>query len=106
MPINHADATTLVAFVSSPVVAGVAAAKAHAGWFTVGGVALGVGAGFAVAYAVNTVAYLILHLGVTQKRWWISAPLFAAYLILPYAIVFAGWAVIWFGTGWLVRHIL
>ena len=106
MPINHADGTSLAALVCSPIVAGVAAAKAHAGWFTIGFVVLGVGAGVVVAYAVNKVAYLILNFGVTRKPWWIVWPLFTGYVFFPYAIAAAGWAGIWFGTGWLVRNVL
>ena len=68
MPVNHGDGTSLAAFVCSPIVAGVAASKAHAGWFTIGFVIVGAGAGFVIAYAVHKVAYLILNFGVAQKR--------------------------------------
>jgi hypothetical protein len=107
MAINHADGTTLGALICCPIVAGVAAASAQAGWFTVVFVAAGLAVGVAVAYAVRKVAYLTLEAALSVKtRPWGGWVFGVAYIILPSAVMASGGISTWLGTLWLVRHVL
>ena len=106
MPVNHADSTTLGAFLGCPIIAGLTAASEQAGWFTILFVAAGLVVGSGVAYGVRKVAYLILNVGASQSNPWVGWPLLIAYCVLPVAISVGGMIVSRWGTIWLVRHLL
>jgi hypothetical protein len=102
MAVNHADMSTLGAFVAAPLVAGITAWNAHAGWFTLIFVILGLVGGFIISYLVRSAAYLILNAGVSQTRVWIAAPLLLIYMLLPVAIAAFGCLGISIGVRFLV----
>jgi hypothetical protein len=106
MAINHADLTTLGTLLLCPIVAGVAAADAHAGWFTPIFIAAGLAAGCVTAYLVRRVAYAILATACRHgQRAWVGWPLIFLYTLLPQAVSAAGVCAIWFGTIWIVKLI-
>jgi hypothetical protein len=106
MAINNADFTTLGAFLLCPIVAGVAAADAHAGWFTPIFIAAGLVAGCATAFLVRKVAYAILATACRHgQRPWVGWPLIFLYTLLPQGIAVAGGCAVWFGTIWMVKLI-
>lgn len=106
MAVNHADMTTMGAFLCSPFIAGKAAIDARAGWYTVGFVVLGLLAGVVVAYAVRKVAYASAGIGVKLKHRWTAFPFFVGYMVLPPLVSASGLIGIYWGTGWVVRHML
>jgi hypothetical protein len=104
MPVNHADMITLGTFVCSPVIAGMSAASAHAGWLTPLFMVGGLVAGFGVSYLVRTVSYGILNLDVKAHPWleWLSM---ICYMLVPVLVAAAGLAGIAAGADWLARHL-
>src|SRR5262245_19397793 len=107
MAINHADQYAMLSILACPVVAGIAAVSAHAGWFAPVFAVVGIAAGFGVASVVAAIAYWFLGTGPPQgKREWLIAPLFLGYVIFPPLIAVAGCVGVWFGTFWLVKHLL
>ena len=97
-----------------PIAAGKAALPAHAGWFTPVFVAAGLLVGLAVISTSRKFIYSILErvLGdpvTPHSRWFewaMGAPMLVLYFILPYAITAVGLCGVYFGTTWVVQHIL
>jgi hypothetical protein len=70
------DLVTVSAIVNSPILAGIAAAKAGAGWFTPAYVAVGLVAGIGIAYILRRHFYL---LAVIESK--LETPLVHKFLI-------------------------
>jgi hypothetical protein len=105
MPMNHADLSTAGVIVTSPILSGVAAFKAGAGWFTIGYALLGLAVGLAIAYVTSHVAYWILNAGASQTKPRIGWPLLVAYMIVPITLSAVGLLGIWLGVDWLSGHL-
>ena len=103
---NLADMMTLLTLVGCPVAAGLAAASEKAGWFTLIFVAFGVALGFGCSYCVRAVSYLILFASCKQKKVWLSAPLFLAYMFVPMVAAFGSWALAGGLSAWFAKHLL
>ena len=114
MAVNLVDGTMFVSIVFYPIAAGVGAAHAGAGWFTVLFIPVGLAAGLGINHVGRGLVYLITGFGLscTSKlpKGWIQdvffAPFGLLYIILPYAIIWAGVVGIWSGSVWLARYIL
>lgn len=104
MAINHADGSTLSALVATPIVAGFAAANASAGWLTFIIMPLGILIGIVIALAVHFIAYRILDFGIAQSKAWLAFPVLVAYMLIPPLLMALGFAGVWFGAFWLVKH--
>jgi len=97
-----------------PYAAGKAALEAHAGWFAILFIIVSIPFGI----AVNATGRKLIYSGMDALlgrepdnrskwfQWLVGGPALLAYFVLPYAIVGAGVCVTWFGTIWLVRHLL
>ncbi len=108
MALNHADLTTILAFIFCPIVAGAASLKANApAWLAVVFVVAGLAVGFALASVIRRVAYAVLLAGHRQTRnpLWPGGLAMLAYVIVAQAILVAGCAGVWFATLWLLMHI-
>jgi hypothetical protein len=114
MAVNHADGTMFVSVVFFPIAAAVAASRAGAGWFTILFVPAGLAVGIGVIYVGRKFVYAITGFALSRVEnlpdTWIQqvaiAPFFLSYLILPYAIVWAGVFGTWVASIWLVKHLL
>ena len=114
MAVNHADGTTLTSVFFYPIAAGVGAAHAGAGWFTVLFILLGLAAGVGVFLFGRKPVYAISQFGMNltskmHKGWLrqvVTVPFFLCYLILPFAMVWGGAFGLWAGSIWVVRHLL
>ena len=114
MPVNHADGTMFTSIVFYPIVAGKAAMSEHAGWLTIAFVIASLPAGFAVIMLGRKLLYSTLDPCIRALpderhkwlQWVVGGPLFLAYIVLPFAITGAGLCAVWFGTTWLVRHLV
>ena len=114
MAVNHADGTMFVSIVFYPIAAAITAAHAGAGWFTVLFKPASLAVGVAVIYAGRKIIYSMMDFGMSRvskapKGWLqqvVAAPMMLLYIILPYAIVWAGVSATWFGSIWLVKHAL
>ena len=97
MALNLADMTTLIAFVGCPIAAGAQAASLHVGWYIILFVGGGFAVGFALAYIVNRISYLILMKGTKaqETRPWLIGPVLISYMLLPLALAVLGIS----GTG-------
>jgi hypothetical protein len=112
MAVNHADGQLFGSIPLYPIAAGVGAAQAGAGWFTIlfvpAGLALGIAACFAGRGLVYSITGFAFHHcskirnGVLQGIAF--TPFFILYLLLPAAINTMGVLGMWAGCFWLVRH--
>lgn len=114
MAVNHADGTMFVSIVFYPIAAGLAATAARAGWFSFIFVIASVPFGALVIYLGRKFIYWMTENVLkrvpedisTLASWFVVGPFFLAYLILPFAFIGAGVFGTWFGTIWVVKHIL
>ena len=114
MAVNHADGTMFTSMVFCPIAAGVGAAHAGAGWFTVFFIPVGLAVGVGIFRFCRQPVYAITGFGMSfaskMSKGWIqqvvSLPFFLLYMILPLAIVWGAVFGIWAGSIWLVRHVL
>ena len=114
MPVNHADGTLFFSVILYPFAAGKAAIEAQAGWFTILFVAVSIPFGIAVNFAGRKLIYWGMDVLLGKEpdkrskwlQWLVGGPALLAYFVLPYAIVGAGIYATWFGTIWVVRHVL
>jgi hypothetical protein len=114
MPVNHADFTLYPSIVLYPIAAGKAAIDAHAGWLMILLVLASLPAGAAAIYLSRKLIYcgMGLVLGDTPDQrgkwfqWLVGAPALLIYFVLPYALTAGGLCAVWFGTRWLVPHLL
>jgi hypothetical protein len=114
MAVNHADGTMFVSVLFYPIAAAIAAAHSGAGWFTVLFIPAGLAIGIGVCYMGRKLIYSLVGFGLSRtsktSKSWIQqvafAPFFVLYMILPYAIGWAGISGTWFGSIWLVKHML
>lgn len=96
MPVNHADGSLIFSVPLFPVAAGVGAAHAGAGWFTVLFIPVGLGIGLGVCRFGRAIVYSIMGFGLSRSskihnrgiQTMAFLPFFVLYMILP--IVFAG----------------
>jgi hypothetical protein len=114
MAINHADGMTFTSVIFCPIAAGAGAAHAGAGWFTVLFIPVGFAIGVGLFRYARAPVYAITGFGLSRtskmsRRWVqqvVMLPFFLVYMILPIAIVWGGVLGTYFGSLWLVRHLL
>jgi hypothetical protein len=114
MAVNHADGTLFVSILFYPTAAALAAARNGADWFTILFALAGLAFGVLVIYLGRKLVYAITHFGLYLaskiRNKWIQqvffTPFFLLYLILPYATIWTGIMGAWYGSIWLVRHLL
>jgi hypothetical protein len=114
MAINHADGTMISSLLLYPVAAGIGAARAGAGWWTILFVPAGLAIGVGVVYLGRKLVYLITGLGLngasgTSKGWFkqiFFLPFLLLYIVLPIAIAYGGIVGVWAGSGWVARHLI
>jgi hypothetical protein len=114
MAVNHADGMLFISIIFYPTAAAKAAARAGAGGFTFLFLVAGIAFGALVIFLGRKLVYAITGFGLRLASKihinWIQqivfVPLFVLYFILPFATIWAGIAAAWFGSIWLVRHLL
>jgi hypothetical protein len=114
MAVNHADGMLFFSLFFYPIAAAKAAARAGADWYTILFALAGLAFGALVIYSGRKLVYAItgfgLHLASKIHNKWIQqiffVPFFVLYVILPFATIGAGITAAWFGSFWLVRHLL
>ncbi len=114
MAINHADGMMFGSLLLYPVAAGIGAAHAGAGWWTILFVPTGLAIGIGVVYLGRKLVYAITGFGLNRasgmsKGWFkqiLFLPFFLLYMILPIAIAYGGIVGVWAGSGWVVRHLV
>ena len=113
MPVNLADGTLFFSVILYPFAAGKAAIEAHAGWLTILFVVVSIPFGMAVNFTGRKLVYSGMDLLLGKEpdsrskwfQWLVAGPAVFTYVVLPYAIVWAGLCATWFGTIWAVRHL-
>jgi len=113
MAVNHADGTLIFSVVLYPVAAGIGAAQAGAGLWTVLFVPAGLAVGIGIVYVSRLLIYSIIGFGMKRGdaisqswlRWMFSIPFFLLYLLLPVAIVCAGIMGVGTGSAWLAKRL-
>jgi hypothetical protein len=114
MAVNHADGMTLTSVIFCPIAAGVGAAHAGAGWLTLFFIPVGFAVGVGIFLVGRVPVYAIVDFGMSRAsklpKVWIqqvvALPFFLVYMILPLVIVWGGAFGVFFGSIWLVRHVL
>jgi hypothetical protein len=114
MPVNHVDGTLFVSVLFYPFAAGKAALDAQAGWLAILPIIVSIPFGI----AVNAGGRRIIYAGMDALmgtwpdnpskwfQWLVEGPALLAYIVLPYAVFGAGLCATWFGSIWLVKHVL
>jgi hypothetical protein len=110
MAVNHIDGTMFVSVLFYPIAAGLGAARAGAGLFTVFFIPVGLAVGIGVTYVGRKLIYLLMDFFLSRFsnsrswiQWVVGGPLLILYVILPYVIVWMGIYGTWAASGWLVR---
>ena len=114
MAVNNIDGPMFVSVVFYPIAAGVGAAHAGAGWFTVFFIAFGFVVGIGVIYIGRKLIYSIGEFGLSfaskMPTGWVQQVLFLPFflfcMISPYAIVYGTILGVWSGSIWMVKHLL
>jgi len=114
MAVNHADGQLILSVPLYPIVAGVGAAHAGAGWFTVLFIPIGLAIGLGICFVGRPVVYSIMGFGLSRSskihnrgiQTIAVLPFFILYMILPIAFACGGLVGVWAGSVWLVRHFL
>ena len=112
MPVNHADGQLILSVPLYPIAAGVSAAHAGAGWFTILFIPAGLAIGLGICRFGRPLVYAVTGFGLSRSskihnralQTVVFLPFFLLYMILPVAMACGGLVGVWTGTAWLVRH--
>ena len=114
MAINHADGQLFVSVPFYPIAAGVGAAQAGAGWFTVLFIPIGLAIGMGACWVGRGIVYSVVGFGMNRSsrvrnrgmQTVAVLPFFVLYMVLPIAIAWGGIFGVWAGSRWLVSHLV